>query len=221
MSKISLIITAGGISSRYGKNNKLLEKVNGKTVIEYSVEKFNYIEEIFEIVISSNKSIMPILNEIFYENKKVKIIEGGQTRQESVFNALKSVQTPDYVLIHDGARPLVEKDDIENLIEKMKKYGASTLAVKTVDTIKKVDETGRIISTVDRTNLYNIQTPQGFEFNKIFDAHKKLAGKNYTDDSGMLEALGIDVYITEGNYNNFKITTLSDFALMNALLNIT
>ena len=88
MSKISLIITAGGVSSRYGNKNKLLEKVNGKTVIEYAVEKFLPVKEIFEIIICANPSIISDFHLIFEENKKIKIIEGGKTRQESVFNGL-------------------------------------------------------------------------------------------------------------------------------------
>ena len=215
---ISLIITAGGTSSRYGASNKLLEKINEKTVIEYCVEKFLPIEEIYEIIISSNAEIIENLKILFKNNRKIKIIEGGKTRQESVFNALKAVQNPKYVLIHDGARPLVKTDDIKKVIEKMKSKNAAILAVKTVDTIKKVDETGKIISTVERSNLYNVQTPQGFKFDLIFDAHKKLAGQNFTDDAGMLEILNKDVYVVEGDYSNFKITTKLDFENMKNLI---
>ena len=216
---ISLIITAGGTSTRYGKTNKLLEKINGKTVIEYCVEKFLPINEIFEIIISSNSEIIEILKDLFKNNKKIKIIEGGKTRQESVFNALKSVQNPDYVLIHDGARPLVKTDDIKKLIEKMKVKNAVILAVKTIDTIKKVDEIGKIITTLDRTNLYNVQTPQGFRFDLIYNAHKNFDGQNFTDDAGMLEAMGNEVYVVDGDYSNFKITTKFDFELAEKLLN--
>ena len=217
---ISLIITAGGTSSRYGKTNKLLEKIENKTVIEYCVEKFLLIEEIFEIVISSNPEMIENLKELFKNNKKIKIIAGGKTRQESVFNGLKSVQNLDYVLIHDGARPLVKTEDIKKVIEKMKAKNAAILAVKTIDTIKKADETGKIISTIDRSNLYNVQTPQGFKFDLIYNAHKKLEKKSFTDDSGMLETLGKDVYIVDGDYSNFKITTKNDFENMKNFLEL-
>ena len=212
--KISLIITAGGTSSRYGKTNKLLEKINDKTIIEYSVDKFKDIDEIFEIVISANKEIIPVIKKIFEKYKTMRIIEGGKTRQQSVFNALKTLNNPDYVLIHDGARPLVDSNDIKKLVEKIKIDDAATLAVKTIDTIKKADETGKIISTIDRTDLYNIQTPQGFKYDLIYSAHKKLNGSSYTDDAGMIEAINLPVYIVEGNYKNFKITTKDDFERM-------
>ena len=110
--------------------------------------------------------------------------------------------------------------DIKNVIEKMKAKNAAILAVKTIDTIKKADETGKIISTIDRSNLYNVQTPQGFKFDLIYNAHKKLEKKSFTDDSGMLETLGKDVYIVDGDYSNFKITTKNDFENMKNFLEL-
>ena len=110
MRNFSLIITAGGTSSRYGNTNKLLEKINDKTVIEETVSKFIDFDEIDEIIISANSSIIEILQQLL-NNPKVKIIEGGNTRQKSVYNALQVVKN-DYVLIHDGARPLIRKDTI-------------------------------------------------------------------------------------------------------------
>ena len=217
MSKISLIITAGGTSSRYGNKNKLLEVLNNKTVIEYCVEKFLPIDEISEIVISANASIIDDLKSLFFD-KRIKIIEGGKTRQASVFKALQAVENPDYVLIHDGARPLVKTQKVLTLIEKLKEKKAVILAVKTIDTIKKVDENGKIILTVDRTSLYNVQTPQAFEYGMILDAHKKLVDENFTDDAGMLEYLGKDVFILDGDYSNFKITTKEDLLRMKSLI---
>ena len=216
--KISLIITAGGTGTRYGNKNKLLETINGKTVIEYCVEKFLPVKDIFEIIIPVNEKIISDFNEIFKNNLKIKIIKGGKNRQESVFNALKAADKPDYVLIHDGARPLIKTSDTEKLIEKIKTCNAAILAVKTIDTIKKVDKNGKIITTVDRSNLYNVQTPQGFKYNLILEAHKKLEGQNFTDDAGMLENLGQEVYVVEGDYSNFKITTKNDFLRMKSVL---
>lgn len=218
MDKISLIITAGGTSSRYGKTNKLLEKINNKTIIEYCLDKFISIDEIQEIVISANKSIIPTLKDLFKDYSKIVITEGGENRQASVFNGLKAVNNPDFVLIHDGARPLIKKETILELIKKTKEKNAAIVAVKTIDTIKKVDDSGKIIETLNRSELYNVQTPQGFKYELIFDAHKKLIGKNFTDDAGMLEYLKIPVYVVEGDYSNFKITIKED--LERAKINI-
>ena len=208
MNKFSLIITAGGTSSRYGNTNKLLEKINDETVIEETVTKFIDFDEIDEIIISANVSIIPILQEMF-NNSKIKIIEGGNTRQKSVYNALQVVKN-EYVLIHDGARPLIRKDTIAYVLEAVVDKNAVTVMTKTTDTIKEVDTDGRIIRTIDRSKLYNTQTPQAFRTDIIKQAHEKLKDGNFTDDCSMLEELNIPVYIVNGSYTNIKITIKSD-----------
>lgn len=208
MKNFSLIITAGGTSSRYGNKNKLLEKINYKTVIEETVSKFIDFDEIDEVIISANSSIIETLQELL-NNPKVKIIEGGNTRQKSVYNALQVVKN-DYVLIHDGARPLIRKDTIAYVLEAVLDKDAVTVMTKTTDTIKEVDSTGRIIRTIDRSKLYNTQTPQAFKTSIIKDAHEKLKDGNFTDDCSMLEELNIPVYIVNGSYTNIKITIKSD-----------
>lgn len=208
MKNFSLIITAGGTSSRYGNTNKLLEKINDKTVIEETVSKFIDFDEIDEIIISANSSIIEILQQLL-NNPKVKIIEGGNTRQKSVYNALQVVKN-DYVLIHDGARPLIRKDTIAYVLEAVLDKDAVTVMTKTTDTIKEVDSTGRIVRTIDRSKLYNTQTPQAFKTSIIKEAHEKLKDGNFTDDCSMLEELNIPVYIVNGSYTNIKITIKSD-----------
>ena len=208
MKNFSLIITAGGTSSRYGNMNKLLEKINNKTVLEETVSKFIDFDEIDEIIISANSSIIEILQQLF-NNPKIKIIEGGNTRQKSVYNALQVVKN-DYVLIHDGARPLIRKDTIAYVLEAVLDKDAVSVMTKTTDTIKEVDSTGRIIRTIDRSKLYNTQTPQAFKTSIIKEAHEKLKDGNFTDDCSMLEELNIPVYIVNGSYTNIKITIKSD-----------
>ncbi len=205
--KINAIIPAGGTSSRFGNTNKLLKKINDKEVIRYTVEAFDA-SNVDEIIICANISIMDELKKIFADIKKVKIIEGGQTRQASVYNGLKA-SVCDYVLIHDGARPMITTDLINSAIDMVKDKKALTVATKTIDTIKEVVD-GKIIRTIDRSKLYNTQTPQAFEYNLIMNAHQKLIGQNFTDDAGMLEELGYDVYILNGSYKNIKITTQND-----------
>lgn len=216
--KFSAIITAGGTSSRFGNTNKLLEKVHSKEIIKHTVDTFLSIDSIEEIIITANAVIIEDLNNIFASTPKIKIIEGGITRQQSVFNGLNACEDCDYVLIHDGARPMISSDIIKKSITMVQEKKALTVAAKTIDTIKQVDENLKIIKTVDRSNLYNTQTPQVFEYNLIKEAHEKLAGQNFTDDAGMLEFLGKDVYILEGDYNNIKITTQSDIELAKVYL---
>lgn len=216
--KFSAIITAGGASQRFGKTNKLLEKVNSKEVIKYTLEAFLAVEEISEIVICANISIIDNLREIFKNENKVRIIEGGDTRQKSVYNGLLALQNKEYVLIHDGARPVISSKIIKKAMQEVQEKKALTVAVKTTDTIKQVDKNLKIIKTVDRSFLYNTQTPQVFEYNLIKNAHEKLKGKNFSDDAGMVEDLGYDVYILEGDYKNIKVTTSSDILLLEKYL---
>ena len=142
-------------------------------------------------------------------NSKIKIIDGGASRQKSVFNALKCVSN-DYVIIHDGARPLIKSGTISQVMDKVLECNAVSVMTKTTDTIKEVDEAGRIIKTIDRSKLYNTQTPQAFKTDIIRNAHNELIAGNFTDDASMLEELDIPVFIIIGSYTNIKITTKSD-----------
>lgn len=218
--KLSVIVTAGGSSSRYGKTNKLLEKIEGKEVILHSIEAFLPFKPC-EIIVSASEDFEPELRTLLEKNglDKVKIVRGGATRQASVYNALKSCETPDYAAIHDAARPLIKQEDIRNCINKAVETKAAIVAVKAVDTIKKTDNSGKIVETPDRNSLWYVQTPQIFDYNLIMEAHKKLEGGNFSDDSGMVEAMGKDVFISEGSYSNIKITTKKDIYLAQMLYN--
>lgn len=214
----SAIITAGGSSQRFGNTNKLLEKIHSKEVIKYTVDAFLKVKEIGEIIICANISIIEDLNNIFNGENKVKIIEGGKTRQQSVLNGLNACRNCDFVLIHDGARPMITPETIQKSIVMVQEKKALTVATKTIDTIKQVDENLMIIKTIDRSSLYNTQTPQVFDYNLITNAHKELIGQDFTDDAGMLELLGYDVYVLEGDYKNIKITTQNDIDVAKAYL---
>ena len=205
--KINAIIPAGGTSSRFGNKNKLLEKINGKEVIKYTVQAFEN-SNVDEIIICANVSIINELQEI--------LKEGGETRQASVFNGLNASEC-DYVLIHDAARPMISADLVNQTIEMVKDKNALTVATKTIDTIKEVED-GKIVRTIDRAKLYNTQTPQAFKYELIKNAHTKLYGQNFTDDAGMLEELGQTVYILNGSYKNIKITTQNDIDIAKTYL---
>ena len=207
----SVIITAGGTSSRFGNSNKLLEVVNGKTVLAHTVNAFSALD-VDEIIICSNQTIMSDVKKIFENNQKVIIVEGGNTRQASVYNGLQIVKN-DYVLIHDGARPIISPTIIQTTMDYVLAKKAVSVMTKTVDTIKEVQPDGRIVRTIDRSKLYNTQTPQAFETKLIKKIHEKYKGKNFTDDAGMVEAAGKPVYMVVGDYRNIKITTQSDMAI--------
>ena len=193
-----------------------MEKINGKEIIRHTVDAFVK-ASIEDIVICANVSIIDTISGIFTGYQNVRIVEGGATRQESVLNGLKAVNC-DYVLIHDGARPMITPEIIRKAMDEVVEKKAVSVMTKTVDTIKKVDENGKIITTIDRTQLYNTQTPQAFEYNLIKSVHEKYVGESFTDDAGMVEEFGKDVYIVEGDYRNIKVTTRSDLALAEVYL---
>ena len=206
---ISVVITAGGTSSRFQGENKLLYKIDNQEVIKKTVNAFLSIDLIDEIIISANKEIITTL-EKFFQNPKIKIVEGGITRQQSVFNGLKNCTNCEYVLIHDGARPFIDCETILKTVSTVKEKKACIVAVKTIDTIKIVNEHGIITSTPERRTLWNAQTPQAFEYNLILNLHEKYKNMNYTDDSLLCEEENVPVSIVEGKYENIKITTLAD-----------
>lgn len=204
--KISAIITAGGTSARFGKN-KLLEKLGNSTVIETTIEKFLDLAD--EIVIPAGEETKNFLLNSPYVNR-IKFAPPGKTRQKSVYSALCSCSNPEIVLIHDGARPFIEKEIIEKSIELAKKEKAVVVGTMAIDTIKKVAD-GRITETLDRRLIFQAQTPQVFDFELIKKIHENFKDDpNFTDDSSMAEKFGIRPVILEGSKNNKKITTKED-----------
>ena len=205
--KISAIITAGGSSTRFG-SNKLIEKIDKLTVIETTISKF--IDMVDEIIIPAQEETKTIiLNSKIYSNK-IKFASPGETRQKSVYNAILACSKPEIVLIHDGARPFIEKKSIKEIIELTKKEKAVIAGVMAIDTIKKV-ENGKIIETLDRRTIFQAQTPQAFDYELIKTIHEKYKNiDNFTDDSSMAEKFGITPVIFEASINNKKITTKED-----------
>ena len=154
---------------------------------------------------------------------KVVIVDGGATRQESVYKSLQALEddSPEYVLVHDAARPFLTEEMIDRSIQGVTEYGACSLAVAVADTVKK-GENNILGETVDRSNLYLIQTPQSSIFKWLINAHCDAAQSKLstTDDAGILEASGHRVFIVPGSAHNLKLTKPDDLALCQALASI-
>jgi len=219
--KISAIIPAAGSSSRYSAaKNKLLEEIKGVPVIIRTLREVCVADEVEEIIICASEWFIEPISRMVRENNItscVKVILGGKTRQESVFNGLKELERtgkPDFVLIHDGARPLVSPDIIKNTIETSRAKGSSVTAVPAKDTIKRVElSTGEILETLNRDELWNTQTPQVFKFEDILRVHQEFKGQNFTDDAALMEKAGCKVFVSMGSYENIKITTKEDIQI--------
>ncbi len=207
--KTIAIITSGGSSTRFG-SNKLLEKIGEMSVIETTISKF--IDLVDEIVIPAKDDIKEhILNSKLFCNK-IKFAHSGETRQKSVYNGLLECDNCNIVLIHDGARPFIDIETIKKTIELTKEKRAVVVGIKAIDTIKQIKD-GKIIKTLDRSEIFHAQTPQAFEYNLIKNIHEKYKNNpNFTDDSSMAEAENIDVYYLEATIKNKKITTKDDLS---------
>lgn len=209
--KISAIITSGGKSLRFG-SNKLLKKIDDLTVIETTILKF--IDLVDEIVIPCNNEIENLIKNSKIYSNKIKFAHHGKTRQQSVYNGIIACSNPEIVLIHDGARPFIDKEIIKKTIELTYQNRAVVVGKMAIDTIKEVSFNtgkGKIIKTLNRKIIFHAQTPQAFDYELIKKIHQKYQdNSDFTDDSSMAEAYGADVYILENNKKNIKITTKDD-----------
>lgn len=219
----SVIIVSAGQSSRMNGIDKQLSLINNIPVIVRSITAFDNIDCVKEIILvlnsKSKNSICSLLRNYSFK-KDIIITEGGNSRQQSVFNGFNKIgQNSSYVAIHDGARPLVKEKDIKNVFNNAIKYKASTLGVPVKDTIKIVDN-GFIKSTPARKNLFITQTPQVFETSLYRKALENAKSENldFTDDCQLVENLGQKVFMTIGSYDNIKITTPDDIITAEQLL---
>ncbi|KRQ86072.1 2-C-methyl-D-erythritol 4-phosphate cytidylyltransferase [Caloramator mitchellensis] len=212
---ISAIIVAAGKGKRMGLGfNKLLAKIDGKEIIVLTLEKFQNSNLIDEIILVVSEDELDYFRENIVNKNgfdKCRLVIGGKERQNSVYSGLKNTSNADIVLIHDGARPYIDEGMINRSIEAAREYGAATVAVPVVDTIKVV-ENGFSVETLERSKLYSVQTPQSFKYDLILKAHQFAMENNIvaTDDTMLVEKLGYMVRIIEGSYANIKITTIND-----------
>ena len=210
------IILAAGNSNRFGGNiPKQFIRIKNRLLIDFSISTFEKIKNIDKIIIVVSKQYYGMM---IKEYPKHTIVLGGKTRKQSSHNGLLSCdKNTKKVLLHDSARPLVTKDLINNCIDALDDYNAVTLAVAVKDTIAKVKNSS-IIKIDDRETLRAIQTPQGFNFTKIKNAHTE-DKKNYTDDIQLMLNTNSICKFIEGDEKNFKVTTKSDFILLTEYLN--
>ena len=201
------------------KDSKLLLKINGKTVLERSVNAFLNISDVDEVIVVAREKDIPAFSDILTD-ERVSFVVGGDTRQQSVMNALDVIDDCELIIIHDGARPLIKSEDIENTIRAAKENKAAAVGVFVKDTIKVVDKNGFVVSTPDRSTLFAVQTPQIFDFelyrNAAQNAREK--GLDFTDDCQLVESFNQKVKTVVGSYSNIKITTPDDIVLAENLL---
>lgn len=228
--KITAIILAAGKGSRMNTSvAKQYLLLRDKPVLYYSLKAFED-SDVDEIILVTGREqkeyCMDKIVKPYHLSKVTQIVEGGKERYDSVYQALLQIQHTDYVLIHDGARPFITVNIINDLITQVMQHNACILATPVKETIKVVDSNGYIITTPDRNTLWAAQTPQAFDYEMIkkaytiFYKHRNDNEAAVTDDAMVYgDYLGKPVKIIHGDYRNIKITTLEDLAIADAILN--
>lgn len=201
------------------KDSKLLLKINGKTVLERSVNAFLNISDVDEVIVVAREKDIPAFLDILTD-ERVSFVVGGDTRQQSVMNAVDVIDDCELIIIHDGARPLIKSEDIENTIRAAKENKAAAVGVFVKDTVKVVDKNGFVVSTPDRSTLFAVRTPQIFDFELYRKAaqNAREKGFDFTDDCQLVESFNQKVKTVVGSYSNIKITTPDDIVLAENLL---
>ncbi len=225
---IALILAAGkGTRVKSSRIPKQFMLINKKPLIAYTLESFQNQPEIDKILLVTNKEYLLTMQEICCKYKIDKlcgIIKGGSTRKESVYNGLmylksNKTQDEDIILIHDGARALVSNDIIKDNINSCLKYNAVTTVIPSQDTIISSCKGDTLDATLNREELYQVQTPQTFKFELILKAHENALNlkQNITDDTKLVKLLNKDVHLVLGSTLNFKITTDEDVKIFEFL----
>lgn len=223
--KVTAIIVAAGSGLRMGADcPKQFLKVFDKPILAYTLQKFCDSKLINSVILVTQSEYIPLCKRmcVDYDFDKVRVItEGGSVRRQSVYNGLAQLDDEcEYVIIHDGARPMIDDETINKCIAAAVQNKAAAVGVRVKDTVKYSDDGKFIVKTVDRSHLWQIQTPQVFEKELILSCHEKANAENIdaTDDCMLAEKFGIMVAIVEGKYENIKITSPADLYVMQGLL---
>ncbi len=222
--KTIAIIPAAGIGKRIDSGvPKQFLKINGKEIIAYTLSVFQKNKLIDEIVVPAQREYFDLLNDIkrkYGFTKLVKIIEGGEERQDSVFAALKNsgAENTDFIAVHDAARPLLSQELLTKAIFEARKHNCIVTAIKARDTL--IVGNGNVTDYLDRNKIYYAQTPQIFQYGILMEAMIKAEAGNFkgTDESMLVNKYSGKVKIVEGETINFKITTKPDLELFRQII---
>jgi len=218
--KVSAIIVAAGESRRMGNRDKVFAPLGGKPLLARVIDAFERCGAVDEIVIVVNDASREKCRRLAAGEKYSKVTAvcaGGERRQDSVRAGLRNLGQCHWVIVHDGARPLVTADLIERGLAKAEETGSAVAAVPVTDTIKVAEDGGLVKQTLPRHNLWSVQTPQVFRSDIINKAHRRIEA-DATDDASLVEQAGYKVKLYMGSYDNIKVTTPVDLALAELIL---
>ena len=219
-STVGVVIVGAGKGLRMGGLDKIFSTIRGVPVIAHSLRTFAVLPEVHCIALVLSEERLRDgrrLATAFGMGKVAGICLGGERRQDSVRAGLEALGACDWVVVHDGARPLVDREMVLRGLNAATETGAAVCAVPAKDTIKVVSEDGAVQDTPPRDTLWHVQTPQVFRYETLLRAHEQCSG-DFNDDAAMVESLGITVKVFMGSYRNVKVTTPEDLAVVETLL---
>ncbi|MCE4957912.1 2-C-methyl-D-erythritol 4-phosphate cytidylyltransferase [Macrococcoides caseolyticum] len=215
-----VIIPAAGMGKRMqADKNKILLTINDKSILEHTVSAFQNDDNCRAIHLAAQRDEIEMMQVMLQVYDKIGVItEGGSERQYSIYNVLKAIEPCDYVFVHDAARPFVTRETLNKLYTSVQINKSVIAGVKVKDTIKRVQD-NKVIETLKREELWQIQTPQAFDYNLLLDAYNKADVDGFlgTDDASLVERIS-EVHIVESDYDNIKITTPEDMFFAEAIL---
>jgi len=217
------IIVAAGESTRMDGEDKLFVQLGGRPLLARVIDAFDRCQAIDRIILVAREEKLVEANQMITRHnwfKTVDVCTGGSRRQDSVMAGLEALGKCDWVVIHDGARPMVTTDLIDRGLEAARETGAAVAAVPVTDTIKVAGEDRIVQYTPSRENLWAVQTPQVFSYKTITEAYKQVTN-DVTDDASLVEKSGQQVKLYQGSYDNVKVTTPDDLALVRFLWQIS
>jgi 2-C-methyl-D-erythritol 4-phosphate cytidylyltransferase len=218
---VAIIVAAGRGSRMGGGRAKQFREISGIPIIIHTLRRFEQCETVGETTVvlpEAEREEFLSLSEKYGLRKLARAVAGGETRALSVWNGLQSLgaaEDASVVAVHDGVRPFVEPLDIDRVVRESEASGAAILAAPAVETIKEV-EAGRVLRTHERSRLWHAQTPQCFRLSLLRRAYESALAEgraDATDDSALVERLGVEVRVVEGGPHNIKVTTPRDFEL--------
>lgn len=219
--RLSAIIVAAGSSTRAGFD-KVFARIDGRSVLQISTDAFEKSEYVDEIVIVCGNSAVTQATTALAEMKKIRaIVSGGARRQDSVVAGLNAISpSAEYIAVHDAARPLITPREIERVFAAARANGAAVLAGPVTDTLKRADENQFVSGSVDRGNLFAMQTPQIFARQLLLDAYERIARErmDITDEVSAVQNCGGKVAIVPAREHNMKITFASDLELAGMII---
>ena len=220
--KVTCILASAGKGKRLGlKKDKVFITLGKKPVLAHTLkalEACSFLDEIVLVVSRENIKKAKALCRKHKFKKVTSFVSGGKKRFNSVKNGLRETRDSDYILVHDGARPFIDKSLVKKVLDAAKKHGSAILGTPYKQTLKVIDKSSFIVDTPKRKLVWEAQTPQVFKKDLIFKAYKNKKAFPATDDASLVEKLGKKVKVVKGSYKNIKITTPEDLKLAKAFL---